>query len=75
MRVSSRNRNPMLLGPETRPMTGMSTAYESDFYAWARENAALLRSGQLSRIDLEHIAEELEDMGKSERRALGSHLR
>jgi len=35
----------------------------------------LLRSDQLSRIDLEHIAEELEDMGKSERRALGSHLR
>ena len=53
----------------------MNTEYESDFYAWARENAALLRSGQLSRVDLDHIAEELEDMGKSERRALGSHLR
>jgi len=53
----------------------MNTKYESDFYAWAQQNAALLRSGQLSLIDVDQIAEELEDMGKSERRALGSHLR
>jgi hypothetical protein len=43
--------------------------------AWALENAALLRAGRLEEIDAAHIAEELEDLGKSERRALGSHLR
>jgi ribosomal protein L29 len=48
--------------------------YEEDFYAWALENAVLLRAARLSEIDAEHIAEELEDMGKSERRALRSHL-
>ena len=39
------------------------------------ENAALLRAGKLDQIDAAHIAEELEDLGKSERRALGSRLR
>jgi hypothetical protein len=48
--------------------------YEEDLYAWALENAALLRAGRLSEIDAQHIAEELEDIGKSERRALRSHL-
>ena len=49
--------------------------YEADLVAWAEANAALLRQGRLAEIDVEHIAEELEDVGKSERRALGSHLR
>ena len=48
--------------------------YEEDLCAWALENATLLRAGRLSEIDAQHIAEEMEDMGKSERRALRSHL-
>ena len=48
--------------------------YEADLVAWAEDNAALLRARRLTEIDAEHLAEELEDMGKSERRALGSHL-
>jgi hypothetical protein len=48
--------------------------YEEDLCAWALENASLLRAGRLSEIDAQNIAEELEDMGKSERRALRSHL-
>ena len=48
--------------------------YEADLVAWAEDNAALLRARRLTEIDVEHLAEELEDMGKSERRALGSHL-
>lgn len=51
-----------------------STPYETDFYAWTQEQAALLRAGQLSAIDLEHLAEEIEDMGKSEKRTLESRL-
>jgi hypothetical protein len=49
--------------------------YERDLHAWALDNAALLRAGRLSEIDAQHIAEELEDMGKSQRHALGSHLK
>ncbi len=52
----------------------MSTAYEKDVIAWANEQAALLRSGHLSALDIEHIAEEIEDVGKSERRELASRM-
>jgi hypothetical protein len=44
--------------------------YETDFYAWATGQAALLRAGDLSQADVAHIAEEIESMGRSERRAL-----
>jgi hypothetical protein len=55
--------------------SGDVSEYDRDLVAWATENAALLRAGKLDRIDAAHIAEELEDLGKSERRALASHLR
>src|SRR5260370_26527028 len=43
----------------------MGTTYEKDVVAWAKEQAQLLRSGQLSDLDVQHIAEEIEDVGKS----------
>lgn len=52
----------------------MGTAYETDVIAWANEQAALLRSGQLSAIDIENIAEEILDVGKSEQRELESRM-
>ena len=51
------------------------TDYEQDYYAWALENAERLRQGRFSDIDVEHIAEELEDMGRSEKHALSGHLK
>ncbi len=44
--------------------------YEIDFYAWANEQAALPRAGKLSEADIENIAEEIESIGKSEKREL-----
>jgi hypothetical protein len=44
--------------------------YEKDFYAWSIHNAKLLRERKLSEIDIENIAEEIESMGKSEKREL-----
>ena len=52
----------------------MSATYESDFYAWTREQAALLRSGDVAAADLAHIAEEIESMGRTERRELVNRL-
>jgi len=49
-------------------------AYEHDFFGWTREQAALLRSGNLSELDVEHLIEEIESMGRSERRQLTSRL-
>lgn len=50
------------------------TRYETDVVAWANEQAALLRSGKLSEIDCENIAEEIADVGKSEQRELVSRM-
>lgn len=52
----------------------MGTRYETDVVAWANEQAALLRAGKLSQIDIENIAEEIEDVGKSEKRELESRM-
>jgi len=50
------------------------TDYDSDFHAWALRNARLLRAGRLDELDVEHIAEELESVGASERRELLSRM-
>ena len=55
-------------------MSATADLYEQDFYAWTMKNAELLRRRQLTEVDLEHLAEELESMGKSERRELMSRL-
>lgn len=48
--------------------------YEADYSRWLFENARLLREGRFSEADIENIAEQLEDMGRSEKRAAGSHI-
>lgn len=48
--------------------------YDQDTVAWAAANADLLRQRRFGELDVPHLIEELEDMGKSERRALESHL-
>ena len=55
-------------------MTSKSALYDTDFYAWSLEQAALLRAGQIGHADIERIAEEIESMGKTEKRELISRL-
>lgn len=52
----------------------MTTTYETDFYQWTQQQAALLRQGQFSELDAAHLVDEIEDMGASNRHALGSYL-
>jgi hypothetical protein len=52
----------------------MSETYQTDFYAWAMEQAALLRAGRLSAADVANIAEEIESMGRGEKRELVNRL-
>ncbi len=49
--------------------------YHTDFYGWAHQQAELLRGGELTKVDVENIAEEIEDMGKSLKRELESRLK
>ena len=41
-------------------------AYDEDVLAWSQEQARLIRAGRFDLLDVEHIAEEIEDVGKSE---------
>lgn len=52
----------------------MNTSYDNDVVAWANEQAALLRAGNLKEIDVLNIAEEIEDVAKSEQHQLASRL-
>jgi Domain of unknown function DUF29 len=51
-----------------------SPLYDRDFFAWSREQAELLRAGKLAVADVEHIAEEIDSMGRAEKRELISRL-
>ena len=48
--------------------------YEQDFYAWTQTTAALIRAGKWYDLDREALAEEVESLGKSQHRELGSRL-
>lgn len=50
------------------------TLYDTDFVEWTARTAELLRAGRLDEADLEHVAEEIEDLGKSERSTVASQL-
>jgi len=51
----------------------MST-YERDFYAWTQDQATLLRTHEFARLDIDNLSEEIEAMGRSERRQLTNRL-
>lgn len=52
----------------------MNTTYEQDFYLWLKETAVALRSRNWAELDIDNLVEEVEAMGRSERRALESNL-
>jgi hypothetical protein len=55
----------------------ISPDYDQDFYAWTQHQAKLLRSLRSGpalppEVDLDHLAEEIEDLGKAELRGVTS---
>jgi hypothetical protein len=52
----------------------LALEYERDFDVWIQQHIALLKQGRVNEIDVEHLIEELEDMGKSNSRELESRL-
>jgi len=49
-------------------------AYEADYYGWTMDQAAAVRAGRFDLVDRENLAEEIEDLGKKERREVESRL-
>lgn len=50
------------------------TGYEQDFLLWTQQQAELLKKGHWAELDIEHLVEELEALGRSEQKELGSYL-
>lgn len=57
-----------------RKRVEVASQYDNDFYGWATEQATLLRQGRLSEADIGNIAEEIESLGRSEKRELVNRL-
>lgn len=55
-------------------MTYTTTLDDTDFYTWTTQTAQLLKERRFSELDLKNLIEEIEDLGRSEYRALGSRL-
>ena len=49
--------------------------YEEDFYVWSEVQAKLLRARRFEALDLEHLIEEVEDLGRGLKRAVRSRVR
>jgi hypothetical protein len=54
--------------------TTTKTLYDTDFVEWTAHTAEMLREGRLGDVDLEHLAEEIEDLGRNDRHTVLSRL-
>jgi hypothetical protein len=57
------------------PARDLASLYDKDFYAWTQQASQLLRQGCFAEADIEHVAEEIEDMGKARQHTLMSQTR
>ena len=55
-------------------MSSDSDLYDTDFYRWTQEQAALLQARQFDALDIPNLVEEITSLGRSERRELGNCL-
>ncbi len=49
-------------------------SYDKDFYKWTTNQARFLKNGEFSKLDIENLIEEIESLGRSEKRTLKSYL-
>ena len=60
---------------ELKPAIRHAAAYENDYSAWTAEQARHLRRSKPTGVDWENLAEEVESLGRSDKRAVGSALK
>ena len=56
------------------PPVDPGAGYDTDFFEWTQTTAEMIRQGRLAEVDLEHVAEEIEAMGRRDRREVRSRL-
>jgi hypothetical protein len=52
----------------------MNDLYDEDIVTWSEQQAELLRRRSANALDWDNLAEEIEDLGRSQLRAVESHL-
>jgi hypothetical protein len=52
-----------------------TTLYETDFYQWIVQQANLLRNEEYAELDIDNLVEEIESMGRSQKRELRARSR
>ncbi len=60
--------------PHPFPSSAVSTLYETDFYLWIQHTIEALKQQDFDRVDWDNLVEEVESMGRSEKRELKSRL-
>lgn len=58
-----------------KPPAEPHSVYEEDFYVWTQQQSALLREGRFNELDIANLVEEIESLGRSEKRELESRLK
>jgi len=59
---------------QDRPDSKTETLYDTDFHVWCNEQARLVRERRFAELDVENVAEELESMGRSDKRQIESRI-
>lgn len=59
----------------TQAIAKPTTLYDTDFLLWTQETASQLRDRDFVHIDLDNLIEEIESLGRSEKRELQSRLK
>ena len=60
--------------PKAAGARSATTSYDTDVILWSEQQARLLRAGRFAELDIEHLADEIEDVGKSEKREFASRM-
>ncbi|WP_413174890.1 DUF29 domain-containing protein [Anabaena azotica] len=50
------------------------TLYEQDFYLWIQTTVQVLKEGKLEQLDIDNLIEEIDSMGRSEKKELKTRL-
>jgi hypothetical protein len=60
---------------ELKPIARKSVAFSEDYFGWTGDQARRLRAFKPADLDWQNLAEEIESLGRADRRALGSALK
>ena len=60
---------------EHKLIAPVAAGYDDDLYAWSQDQAARLRAFRPAHVDWQNLAEEIESLGKNDRRSLQSDLK